>query len=129
VTEYRIDLPWSRPPLSLNDKGMHWAVKARKVREVREAAARLIRGARIGRHDRVQVRLHYQPATNRRADPANLLGTQKPCLDGLVDAGVIVDDSPKFVDELMPKIHPAVKGEPGKTWLVVTVLDETKEAS
>jgi crossover junction endodeoxyribonuclease RusA len=128
VTDYRIDLPWSRPPLSLNDKGMHWAVKARKIREVREAGALLVRAAHIGHCGRVQVRMHYQPAANRRADPANLLGTQKPLLDGLVDAGVIEDDSPKFVDELMPKIHPAVKGEPGRTWLVVTVLDESEVA-
>jgi len=124
----RIDLPWKKPPLSMNDKGMHWAVKARKIREVRDTATWLARQARIAACGRIRVQLHYRPATKRRADPANLIATQKPLLDGLVDAGVVADDNPEFVDELMPIIHPPVKGEPGSMWLVIEVLDETEVA-
>jgi crossover junction endodeoxyribonuclease RusA len=127
MTEYRIDLPWSLPPLSMNDRG-HWAPKARKVREVREAGCWLARQAKLGRSRKVRFELHYQPAVKRRADGPNLMATQKPLVDGLVDAGVIPDDTAEFLVEAMPTIHEPVKGEPGRMWLVVTVLDESEVA-
>lgn len=122
MTAYRLELPWQTPPLNLNDRG-HWAPRARKVAAVRSTAAWLARQAGVGRHGRVRIELHYQPAARRRADAPNLIATQKPIVDGLVDAGVVRDDTAEFVDEVMPVIHEPVKGQPGALWLIVSVLD------
>ena len=61
----------------------------------------------------------YRPRDKRRRDPSNLIATQKPILDGLVDAGLVPDDTPEYVNELMPKIVPPVKGEPSKCWVEI----------
>lgn len=123
MTSYRIDLPWAVPPLSANDRGAHWAKRARKIREVREATYWLAKQAKVPASQRVQVELHYQPKVRRRRDNENLAPTAKACTDGLVDAGVVPDDADEFVQRYGPVIHPVVKGEPGRLWMVVTVLD------
>lgn len=117
----RIDLPWDRPPLSLNDRGSHWAVKARKVAEVRQATAWLVRQARLGRFERVRIELHYQPKTRRGRDSDNLAATYKACVDGAVgDAGLVPDDTDVHVERGWPVIHEPVAGEPGRLWLVIS---------
>lgn len=42
---------------------------------------------------RADVRVTFVVPDNRRRDIDNLIGTVKPLLDGIVDAGLIVDDS------------------------------------
>lgn len=119
----RIDLPWSRPPLNLNDRG-HWAPRAKKIADVRATGAWLARTAHLGRHERVRIALHYQPATRRARDEENLVATLKPLVDGLVtDAGLCVDDTDAHVRREMPVIHPPVPGERGRMWLVITPLE------
>jgi crossover junction endodeoxyribonuclease RusA len=121
---YRLDLPWTRPPLSLNDRGVYWAAKARKVREVREAAYFLARSANIGQHERVRIELHYRPATVRGRDSDNLVATYKPCVDGVItDAKAAPDDTDAHVERVFPVIHESVKGEPGRMWLVIRPLE------
>ena len=125
----RIDLPWKKPPLSMNDRDAHWAVKARKIAEVRETACWLVRAEKLGRHDRVRIELHYQPRTAHGRDSDNLAATYKPLVDGAVtDAGLAPDDTDVHVERGWPVIHPPVKGEPGSMWLVIEVLDETEVA-
>lgn len=119
MTTHRIDLSFTKPPLSMNDR-MHWAAKAKITKTIRHEVATRARAANIGPQDHITVTLHYQPRDKRRRDRGNLLGTHKPCLDGLVDAGVVPDDDPTYVDERMPEIHPPVKGEPPHMWLTIT---------
>jgi crossover junction endodeoxyribonuclease RusA len=124
MTEYLIELPWDKPPLSQNDSGRHWAKKARIIREVRTTAAWLAKQARIPACSRVRVELHYQPKVRRTRDNENLAPTSKACIDGaLVDAGVVPDDCDEFVERYGPVIHPVVDGEPGRLWLVIKPLD------
>ncbi|AAN12622.1 RusA-like Holliday junction resolvase [Mycobacterium phage Che9c] len=111
---FRIDLPWSRPPLTANQR-MHWAAKARKTREVRTAAALLARDA--PRTDRLVATLHYQPRQQRRRDNHNLWPTVKALVDGLVDAGVVPDDDTEHVSTPEPVIHPAAGTS--ALWLVL----------
>jgi crossover junction endodeoxyribonuclease RusA len=68
----------------------------------------------------VIVQLHYVPSTKRRRDASNIVPTQKPAVDGLVDAGVVRDDTAEWVGELMPVIHPLAPG-PARMWLAVSV--------
>lgn len=108
--EWTLHLPFqvvSEVP-SLNDRD-HWAVKAKKVKAWRDAAHLLARHSRVPACRRVRVELHYIPATNQRRDPDNLVAAYKPLVDGLVDAGVVLDDTESYVERVFPVIHPAQK--------------------
>ena len=61
------------------------------------------------------------PRDRLRRDQDNLVPTLKPCIDGLVDAGVIPDDTPEYVswrvvidlpDRNDPHLLLVVKGQP-----------------
>lgn len=115
-----IDLPLiaGKPPLTLNQR-LHWREKARRTRLVRDTVWARAKEAKLGRHDHITVRLHYAPGDTRRRDQDNLVATLKPCLDGLVDAKVIPDDTPLHVTWYSPEIHPG-SGE-RRMWLEVTL--------
>ncbi len=109
----RLDLPYRQPPLTANQR-LHWARKAELTRRCREATGWLVRSKNLPGARRLTVTLHYQPAEPRRRDAHNLYPTVKACVDGLVDAGVVPDDSTEYVSTPEPVIHP-----PGKAalWL------------
>lgn len=114
-----IDLSFTRPPLNLNQR-LHWAVKAELTRDIRQEVcikARPLKAAFAP--GPITVRFHWRPKDNRRRDPSNAIATQKPAIDGLVDAGLIPDDTPEYVDELMPRIHKADKALGPKCWLEI----------
>lgn len=114
----RISLPYTKPPLSLNDR-LHWRTKARLTKTIRSVVEALARAARLKPVEgHATVTLHYQPRDNRRRDADNLYATVKPCLDGLRDAGVLRDDSADLVTPLV-HIHLAVKGEPARLWVTI----------
>ncbi len=111
---YTLRLPYATPPLSLNGR-MHWATKARITAEIRTFVALSCRGifqvvtadARM-----IHVELIYTPRDSRRRDRDNLVATLKPCIDGLVDAGIVPDDSPEYVTWTPPIIAPADSKDP-----------------
>lgn len=135
--EYILNLPWPLPPINANDRDRHWATRARKVREVRSTAYLLARGKKLPKGlCHIQVQLHYAPRDNRRRDPSNLMPTQKALLDGLSAGtakypgyGLVPDDNPEYVTELIPRIHPPEPGrKTGRLWLTITVIKETPDA-
>lgn len=117
--EWRLELPFTTQ-LSLNDR-VHWAVKMKLVKEWRDATHVLARAAKIPACRRIQVEFHYVPRTNQRRDPDNLVASLKPCVDGLVDAGIVPDDTEEFVERVWPICHPAT-GLPGKFYLRILAL-------
>ncbi len=123
IATYEFDLPWSAPPLSLNHR-RHWRANAAKVRQVRDAAHILAKQCGIGPWPRVQVTLHYIPRDKRVRDQENPTPTLKAVCDGIVDAGIVKDDSPEFMVKDMPVIHPAasVSGLRPRLWVVITAL-------
>lgn len=113
TTQWDIRLPYQRPPLTANQR-LHWAARARMTRAVREAAAWGVRGEGVPRCERVRVRLLWCVSDpGRRRDPSNVMPTQKAAVDGLVDAGVVPDDTPQFVVEEMPVIEGVARGDEG----------------
>ncbi len=122
--QWAIRLPYTRPPLTLNDR-LHWAAKARIAKRLRADTAILARVARVPRLDRIAVTLHYQPRVTRHIDGDNLLATVKPCVDGLRDAGVVPDDDHRHVVHLPVVIQPREPGQRhGHLYLVVRDLGE-----
>lgn len=113
-------LSFTRPPLSENQRFGHWAQKAKLVRAVRSEAKLRAKHLKIGPLDGCTVELHYQPRDKRRRDADNLIPTLKALCDGLVDAGIVPDDTPDYMTKKMPKIHPAATGRAGHMWLEIT---------
>jgi crossover junction endodeoxyribonuclease RusA len=94
---WELVLPWTKPPMSLNDRMDRWT-KARWTKTLRQTAWALAKQAKIPPlHEGCQVGLVYQPPDRRRRDEDNLFATLKPLADGLVDAGVVADDTPDLM--------------------------------
>lgn len=118
---WRIELPITRP-LSLNGRE-HWRVKAKRVKEIRDATCVLAKAAGIPRLSRIIVELHYAPRDQRRRDPLNLVATLKPIEDGIVDAGIVPDDTPEWVVPTMPVIDPPTRGQHGRIYVLIREAD------
>lgn len=120
---YTLDVPMvvrlktGMRPLTHNDR-MHWRRRADAVKTIRGQVAAHARNPRIPAAEHITVQLHYAPGDRRSVtDAPNLTATSKPAIDGLVDAGIVPDDTDKHVTELMPVIHPG----PGerRLWLEI----------
>ncbi|SUA72616.1 Uncharacterised protein [Nocardia otitidiscaviarum] len=142
MTSAILELPWTAPPLTLNQRratrGAMFA-HARKVAEVRAKVLALAESAELPRDLRhVTVQLHYRPRDNRRRDTDNLVATLKPACDALtvgrparisrkgtpipalLGYGLVPDDVPAYMSKPEPIIHPAERGQPGALWLEIT---------
>ncbi|MCG3757382.1 hypothetical protein [Amycolatopsis sp. Poz14] len=117
-TVHEIELPLhaGKPPLTMNQR-LNRYEKARRTRTLREAASWQAAKLKLGTLDHVSVQLHYAPGDNRGRDSDNLVATQKPAVDGLVDAKLIPTDTPEHLTWWAPAIHPG-PGKP-RLWLVV----------
>lgn len=114
-----IDLPYDKPPLSMNDR-QHWAMKARITAGVRRSTKRLAKAAQAPTGlEHAAVTLHYRPRDNRRRDTDNLVPVLKACCDGLVDHGLTTDDTPDLMTKAMPVIHESIKGSRPALWLEI----------
>jgi crossover junction endodeoxyribonuclease RusA len=120
---WRIDLPYTVPPVSMNDR-THWAQKASKTRMVRLDTKVLVRAQNIPPQARVSICLHYIPKDRRRRDPLNLVATLKAVEDGCVDAGLIPDDTPQYLEPTMPVIDsPNSQQLPRRLYVVITPVE------
>ena len=119
MTTWHLTLPFTRPPLSLNDRS-HWAVKARTTREIRNATAVLARAKGVAHCARIAVELHYQQKVARPIDGENAYPTIKAAVDGLRDAGVVDDDDTTRVEHHGLVLHAPEPGQRhGLLWLVI----------
>lgn len=99
MTTYPLD--WQAPPLTENQR-LHYALKARVTKDVR-LTGRLLT-ARLGPQPRVEVTLVWIVPDHRRRDEDNIVPTLKALCDGIVDAGVVPDDTPRWMVKNMPRI-------------------------
>lgn len=96
--------PWSKPPLSMNDR-THWAVHAKKTAECREWALDAAVAALVPPLVHCIVEMVWYVPDRRRRDEENPVASFKPVCDGLVDAQVVPDDVPKYMTKLMPRVE------------------------
>lgn len=93
-------------PVPMNGpKGTHWATAARKAKQIRLRAAYLARSAGIPLLGRCRAQVTWWVAINRTRDTDNLARLEKPMYDGLVDACVVPDDRPAFMEKPRPVIQ------------------------
>ncbi len=116
-TTYRLALPWDRPPLTANQRP-HWTTRHRLTAQIRHTVGWLARQAHIPATNHCTVTLVWAPGDRRRRDEDNLVATLKAACDGLVDAGIVRDDTPAWMTKHMPVIKPPP--EPPGMWLDVT---------
>lgn len=119
--KWTLIIPAHEPFLNLNQR-MHWAKKAGLTRAWRfhartyAAVANLPRGIQ-----RVHIVAHVTKPTNRQYDVHNLMPTLKACVDGLVDYGLIPDDTNSHLTG--PDLRQGGKGVAGVT-ITITELQE-----
>jgi len=80
--------------INANDRD-HWRKSAGKTATIRSVARGQAKG--IPRLGKVKIKVIYYAPDNRRRDTTNLFPSVKAAVDGIVDAGVLKDDSDKFV--------------------------------
>lgn len=97
---------WPRPPLNANQR-LHWAQKSKLTRDIRNMTA--IRAFHMDAAERITVQLTWVVTDKRRRDSDNIYPTFKAMCDGLVDAGIVPDDTPEYMD----KRAPLIRHEPG----------------
>lgn len=97
-----VETPWQRPPITENQR-YHWAKKAKLTREVRNWAGLLFRTARFADIP-LRVELTWYVNDRRKRDEENVIPTLKAICDGLVDAGVVPDDTPQYMRKEMPRV-------------------------
>lgn len=103
-----LTFPWPKPPLSANQR-LHWAAKAKETRRIRDTTRFLAVALDPSKH--ITVQLIWVVTDKRRRDSDNTYPTFKAMCDGLVDAGIVPDDTPEF----MTKLGPIIRHEPGGT--------------
>lgn len=122
MTTYEMPLSFTRPPLNMNDR-MHWAKKAKIVKSLRHEAFVRAKAMKLPTNcGHIEVQLNFRPRDHRRRDAINLVLNQKSLVDGLVDAWIVHDDTPDYVTDLMPKIHPPERGQLAKCWLTIKIV-------
>jgi len=99
ATVIRFD--YTSPPLTANQR-MHWRKKAEITKTVRAVTA--LKAARIPALGKCRVTLTWVVTTKRRRDADNIVPTLKAMCDGLVDAGIVADDTPDLMEKVMPVI-------------------------
>lgn len=113
-----------RAPLTLNGQRRSPYAHARAVKVLRRIAWVRAEEAKIPALQRIAVELHYAPRDRRRRDAMNLVATLKPVEDGIVDAGVIPDDTAQFSQPTVPVIDPPT-GQPGRLYVIIRELEAT----
>ena len=96
-------------PANSFSKTSHWALthETKTWREAAEAAAKAHRLPALTPPVAIYIH-HFSSAPRRKLDPGCVYWAQKAAVDGLVDAGVLSDDSDQFV--AMVAFLPVVRG-------------------
>lgn len=106
-------LEWTgERPWSLNDeRAGHWRARAERTKRWRHAFAILARAEGRELELEVPVVIEATPL-GVRGDAGNHLPAVKAAVDGLVDAGWLADDSPRYVAALLLRA-PEPSSSPG----------------
>lgn len=122
--QWRLDFTESRP-LSMNAR-QHWSTHARHIRHWRGETKLLALAARIPPQPAIWIELHYAPRDARRRDTDNLMASLKPIKDGLVDAGIVPDDTRDYVRWVEPVIDPPSGIGKGHLYLLIQPFTQTE---
>ena len=109
------ELPIALPGLN-GDKGLirqHWT----SAKKMKDWLLHKVLEAELRCHDG-QVRITYTRRAKKKMDWDNCMSSFKHVCDALVKAGVIKDDSIKFIPE-----QPTLLQEVGEPWTIIVIED------
>jgi crossover junction endodeoxyribonuclease RusA len=115
--EWRLPLPYTAPPLSLNGRD-HWTKRHRLTRQVIDDVTLLIHAHKVPALDEATIWLEWTPAVRRQRDTDNLEPTRKAGIDAIVRAGRLPNDTPEYVRRPENRILPV-----GKPSLFLVIRD------
>lgn len=121
---WRVRVPLAPSPspwLSLNERA-HWGRRKTLSQHYRKAVYAACRMHLVPQLDGAYVMALVSFGSPRRRDAHNVMPTIKACVDGLVDARVIPDDSDKYL--IGPDIRRVLSPDPGIVLLVASVEAE-----
>jgi Holliday junction resolvase RusA-like endonuclease len=115
ITSVTIYVPELPPSPNRTRRETHWSKRAAINGAWRHEAAALAHQIDPPRWERVRLSALFFLPDRRRRDYPNLVGSEgmKGLIDGLVDAGVMVDDSITCLVEYGPFTYVYRKGKPG----------------
>ena len=90
-----LDVP--RAWLLTSNQRLHWREEARRKASLRDLAAVRCNNGREKFGQKVRCTVTVSWPDGRRRDVHNLMPTIKPCIDGMVDAGLLEDDNDKHL--------------------------------
>lgn len=117
-----IDLGLESPPLNLNQR-MHWAPKMKLTKQLRQLA--LVKARFLPSMERCSVELVWYVNTKHRRDADNPVLTLKALCDGLVDAEIVPDDTPEYMQKLPVRIEYRHKGVRALKLIVKDIGEES----
>ena len=93
---WTVELPAGLTLLNANER-LHWRPKNNRTQAIRAASFACVKAARVPKLKRASVVVEFRPPDRRRRDVHNLYPSAKAAIDGLVDAGVLPDDSDRYL--------------------------------
>lgn len=125
--EFVLLFDYPRPPISANSR-MPWQKRHRLTADIRLASKLLAH--HIPHLDAIDVSLTWVVSDRRRRDGGeNLAPTFKPMIDGLVDAGVVVDDDQAHVRRGTCLVEYRASARPHMVLRIRPVHPEPQEAA
>ena len=106
---------------------IHWAVKSKIAGKAREQA-KILGLANKGQWqapERAKITYEFHVANRRRRDLDGLISACKPYIDGLVDAGILKDDSGFYLSIGGASMLPAKENE--TRVIIQEILSETTD--
>ena len=88
---------WQRPPITSNRQPRNVYAKGRIVKMIRGKTLELAQN--FPAMGKVRVHVTWWVNDKRRRDTDNMQPMLKPIYDGIVDAGIVPDDTPEFMEK------------------------------
>lgn len=105
ATTWILHFGYPKNPVPMNGSQGHPRANARKVKQIRTRCGYLALSAHIPALGRCTAQVTQWVAVNRVRDTDNLARLEKAMFDGLVDARVVRDDRPEYMDKIRPVIR------------------------
>jgi crossover junction endodeoxyribonuclease RusA len=92
-----IGLAISRDVLMTSNQRLHWSTRARHTRVIRDMAFVMAKHQRVQLMPAATLEVVAKWGNRQRRDAANIEPTSKAAIDGCVSAGLLTDDSSRYL--------------------------------
>ena len=120
---FTVELPAELPLVNAN-KRLHRMRQADLTKAIRAAAFVMAKNGKVPALQRAHIICEFRPPDRRRRDVHNLYPSAKAAVDGLVDAGVLPDDSDEYLIGPDMRVGTVVLG--GQLLLHITELEVSR---